>query len=52
VPGEVAGAVSMSALSFRRIAVVAAPALAAVLVVAGTFLDPDIGASGRELAEA
>jgi uncharacterized membrane protein YhaH (DUF805 family) len=42
----------MSALSFRRIAVVGGTALAAVLVVAGTFLDPDIGASGRELAEA
>jgi hypothetical protein len=30
---------------------VAAPLLAAVLIVAGVFLDPDIDASGRELAQ-
>ena len=40
-----------SALSFRRAAVIAAPALAGVLIVAGFFLDPAIGESGRELAE-
>jgi hypothetical protein len=41
----------VSALSFRRTALVALPLLAGVLIVAGVFLDPDIGASGRELAE-
>jgi hypothetical protein len=41
----------MSALVFRRAALVAAPVIAAVLIVAGVFLDPDIDASGRELAE-
>jgi hypothetical protein len=40
-----------SALSFRRAALIAAPLLAAGLIVAGVFLDPDIDASGRELAE-
>jgi hypothetical protein len=40
-----------SALSFRRSAVIVAPLVAAVLIVAGVFLDPDIDASGRELAE-
>jgi len=40
-----------SALSFRRIALVAAPLIAAPLIVAGVFLDPDIDASGRDLAE-
>ncbi len=40
-----------SALSFRRNALVALPLLATVGIVAGVFLDPDIGASGRELAE-
>jgi hypothetical protein len=40
-----------SAVSFRRAALVAAPLIAAVLLVAGVFLDPDIDASGRELAE-
>jgi hypothetical protein len=39
-----------SALAFRRTAAVAAPALAALLIVAGFFLDPAIGESGRELA--
>jgi len=39
-----------SALAVRRYAVVFAPLVAAVLIVAGFFLDPDIGASGRELA--
>jgi hypothetical protein len=42
--------VSSSALSFRRVALVAAPLVAAVLIVAGFFLDPDIDAEGRELA--
>jgi hypothetical protein len=40
-----------SALGFRRWALVVLPLLAAVLIVAGVFLDPDIDASGRELAE-
>ena len=40
-----------SALSFRRRLLTALPALAALLIVAGVFLDPDIDASGRELAE-
>jgi hypothetical protein len=40
----------LSALSFRRIALIVAPLVAAVLMVAGVFLDPDIDASGRELA--
>ena len=40
-----------SALGFRRAAVVAAPALSALLIVAGFFLDPAIDESGRELAE-
>jgi hypothetical protein len=40
-----------SALGFRRAAVVVAPALSALLIVAGHFLDPAIGESGRELAE-
>jgi hypothetical protein len=40
----------LSALSFRRIALIVAPLVAAVLIVAGVFLDPDIDASGRELA--
>jgi hypothetical protein len=40
-----------SALGFRRAAVIAAPALSALLIVAGFFLDPAIGESGRELAE-
>ena len=39
-----------SALAFRRIALVVAPLVAAVLIVAGVFLDPDIDASGSELA--
>jgi hypothetical protein len=39
-----------SALGFRRAAVVAAPALSALLIVAGFFLDPAIGESGRDLA--
>jgi hypothetical protein len=38
------------ALSFRRFALIAAPLIAAVLLVAGVFLDPDIEAEGRELA--
>jgi hypothetical protein len=41
----------LSALSFRRLALIAAPLIAAVLIVAGVFLDPDIDASGRELAQ-
>ena len=41
----------MSALEFRRIGLIAAPLLAAVLIVAGVFLDPDIDASGRDLAQ-
>jgi hypothetical protein len=40
-----------SALGFRRAAVVAAPALSALLIVAGFFLDPAIDESGRDLAE-
>jgi hypothetical protein len=40
-----------SALRTRRAAVVAAPALAALLMVAGFLLDPAIDESGRELAE-
>jgi hypothetical protein len=39
-----------SALRARQIAVVAAPILAAILIVAGFFLDPAIDESGRELA--
>jgi hypothetical protein len=39
-----------SALRVRRWAVVVAPALAAAGIVAGFFLDPAIGESGRELA--
>jgi hypothetical protein len=40
-----------SALAFRRHAAVWAPLISAVLIVAAFFLDPDIGASGRELAK-
>src|SRR5687768_5301684 len=40
-----------SALAFRRFAIVAAPVVAALLIVAGFFLDPAIDESGRELAE-
>ena len=39
-----------SAVRFRRNAVIAAPIVAAVLIVVGFFTDPDIGGSGRELA--
>ena len=39
-----------AALALRRLAVVWASALSGVLIVAAFFLDPDIGASGRELA--
>jgi hypothetical protein len=39
-------------LSFRRLGLVAAPVIAAVLLVAGVFLDPDIDGEGRELARA
>jgi hypothetical protein len=39
------------ALSVRRAAVIAAPALAGLLIVAGFFVDPAIDESGRELAE-
>ena len=39
-----------SPLGFRRAAVAAAPLLAALLIVAGFFLDPAIGESGRDLA--
>ena len=39
-----------SALAFRRFFVVWATAISGVLIVAAFFLDPDIGASGRELA--
>ena len=39
-----------SPLGFRRWAVVVAPVLAAALIVAGFFLDPALGESGRELA--
>ena len=39
-----------SALAFRRRAVLCIPLVSAVLIVAGFFLDPDIGGSGRELA--
>ena len=38
------------ALAFRRWALVVLPLLTLVLMVAGTFLDPDIDAEGRELA--
>jgi hypothetical protein len=41
----------LSALAFRRYALIVAPLLAAVLIVAGVFLDPDIDASGRDLAQ-
>jgi hypothetical protein len=39
-----------SALGFRRAAIIAAPLLAALLIVAGFFLDPAIDKSGREMA--
>jgi hypothetical protein len=39
-----------SALRVRQAALVAAPILAAILIVAGFFLDPAIDESGRELA--
>ena len=39
-----------SALRLRRTGIIAAPILAAVLIVVGFFTDPDIGASGRKLA--
>jgi hypothetical protein len=39
-----------SALRARQTAVVAAPVLAAILIVAGFFLDPAIDESGREMA--
>ncbi len=39
-----------SALEVRGAAIVAAPVLAALLIVAGFFLDPAIDESGRELA--
>ena len=39
-----------SALTFRRVAFVGAPLVSGLLIVAGFFLDPDIGGSGRELA--
>ena len=39
-----------SALGFRRAAVIAAPVLSALLIVAGFFLDPAIDESGREPA--
>jgi hypothetical protein len=41
----------LSALEFRRVALIVAPLLAAVLIVAGVFLDPDIDESGRDLAQ-
>ena len=37
-------------LRYRRYAVLAAPPLAAVLIVLGFLLDPDIGGTGRSLA--
>ena len=40
-----------AALSFRRWALIVLPLAAAALIVAGVFLDPDIDADGRELAE-
>jgi hypothetical protein len=40
-----------SALAFRRHAAIWAPLVSAVLIVVASFLDPDIGASGRELAK-
>jgi hypothetical protein len=40
----------MSALSFRRLAAVWALVLSGVLIIVGVFVDPDIGAEGRELA--
>ena len=40
-----------SALALRRGAVIAAPVLSALLIVAGFFLDPAIDESGRDLAE-
>jgi hypothetical protein len=39
-----------SALGVRRAAVIAAPTLSALLIVAGFFLDPAIEKDGRELA--
>jgi hypothetical protein len=44
--------VHMSALSFRRFAAVWALVLSGVLIVFAFFMDPDIGAEGRELARA
>jgi hypothetical protein len=41
-----------SALNWRRLAFVYAPLVSGLLIVAAFFLDPDIGASGRELAQA
>jgi hypothetical protein len=40
-----------SALGIRRAAIIVAPALSALLIVAGFFLDPAIDESGRELAK-
>ncbi len=41
-----------SALNWRRLAFVYAPLVSGLLIVAAFFLDPDIGASGREMAQA
>ena len=41
-----------SALEFRRLAMIAAPVVSGVLIVAAFFLDPAIDKSGREMAEA
>lgn len=43
---------SGSGVALRRLAVTISPALSAVLIVAATFLDPAIDASGREMAAA
>ena len=41
---------TLTALAFRRYAVIGAPILAALLMVSGFFLDPAIDKSGREMA--
>ena len=48
-PSELRFAPVGSALKVRRAAVVAAPVLAALLIVAGFFLDPATGKSGSEM---
>lgn len=40
-----------SALAFRRFALIVAPLIAALLIIAGFFFDPAIEKSGREMAK-